>query len=76
MHLWYAASGNTSAIDPTMPAALSPVNIRTPLRPRDLSQERKSRQHSDDSVKPSAAPITSLYPSSFTPMATMTATFS
>ena len=61
---------------PTMPAALSPVNMRTPRSPRDFSQLRKSRQHSADSVKPSAAPMTSRKPSSFTPMATITATFS
>ena len=42
-----------------MPAALSPVNILTPRSPRDFSHERNSRQHSADSVKPSAAPITS-----------------
>ena len=42
-----------------MPAALSPVNILTPRRPRDLSHDRNSRQHSADSVKPSAAPMTS-----------------
>ena len=59
-----------------MPAALSPVNIFTPRRPLDLSHERNSRQHSVDSVKPSAAPMTSRQPSSFAPMATVTATFS
>ena len=42
-----------------MPAALSPVNILTPRRPRDFSHERNSRQHSVDSVNPSAAPMTS-----------------
>ena len=50
--------------------------MRTPRSPRDLSHERNSRQHSADSVKPSAAPMTSRYPSSLTPMATITATFS
>ena len=35
------------------------LNMRTPVRPRPLSQDRNSRQHSADSVKPSAAPITS-----------------
>ena len=55
---------------------MSPVNILTPRSPRDLSHERNSRQHSEDSVKPSAAPMTSRYPSSLTPMATITATFS
>ena len=44
---------------PVMAAALSPVNIRTPESPRAFSHERKSLQHSADSVKPSAAPITS-----------------
>ena len=73
---WYLAPGNTSAIDPTMPATLSPVNMRTPRRPRDFNHDRKSRQHSLDSVKPSAQPTTSRHPSSFTPIATMTATFS
>ena len=48
--LWCAAPGNTSAIGPTIPAALSPVNMRTPRSPRDLSHERNSRQHSEDSV--------------------------
>lgn len=38
--------------------------------------ERNSRQRPEDSVKPSSAPITSRHPSSFTPMATITATFS
>ena len=71
-----AALGNTSAIDPTIPAALSPVNMRTPRVPRDLSHEENSRQHSEDSVKPSAAPMTSRYPLSSAPMATITATFS
>ena len=70
------ASGKTSAIEPTMPAALSPTNMRTPRSPRGLSHDRKSRQHSADSVKPSAAPMISRYPSSLTPMATITATFS
>ena len=76
MQRWYLAPGNTSAIDPTMPAALSPVNMRTSRRPRDFSHDRKSRQHSDDPVKPSAQPMTSRQPSSFTPIATITATFS
>lgn len=76
MRRWYFAFGNTSAIEPAMPAALSPVNMRTPRSPRDFSHDRKSRQHSADSVKPSAHSITSRQPSSFTPMATMTATFS
>ena len=35
------------------------LNMRTPRSPRDLSQERNSRQHSADSVNPSAAPMTS-----------------
>lgn len=35
-----------------MPAALSPVNMRTPRSPRDLSHERNSRQRSEDSVNP------------------------
>jgi len=73
---WYLAPGNTSAIDPTMPAALSPVNMRMPRSPRDFSHDKKPRQHSFDSVKTSAQPTTSRYPSSFTPIATMTATFS
>lgn len=59
-----------------MPAASSPANMRMPRSPRDLSRDRRSRQHSDDSVKPSAQPIASQQPSSFTPIATMTATFS
>lgn len=59
MQRWYFAFGNTSAIEPTMPAALSPTNMRTPRSLRDSSHDRKSRQHSDDSVKPSAQPITS-----------------
>ena len=59
-----------------MPAALSPVNMRTPRSLRDFSHDGKSRQHSADSVKPSAQPTTSRYPSPFTPIATMTATFS
>ena len=59
-----------------MPAALSQASILTPRSPRDLGRERNSRQHSADSVKPSAAPMTSQYPSSLTPMATITATFS
>ena len=59
-----------------MPAALSPVNMRTPRSPRDFSHDKKSCQHSLDSVKPSAQPMTSRYPSPFTPMATITATFS
>ena len=42
-----------------MLAALSPANIFMPRRPRDFSRERNSRQHSEDSVKPSAAPMTS-----------------
>ena len=42
-----------------MPAALSPANVRTPRSPRDLSHERNSRQHSDDSASPSAAPMAS-----------------
>ena len=73
---WQAASGKTSAIDPTMPAALPPVNMRTPRRPRDLSRERSSRRHSEDSVKPSAAPMASRQPSSSTPIAAIAATFS
>ena len=56
---WWAAPGKTSAIEPAMPAALSPVNVRTPRRPRDLGHERNSRQHSADSARPSAAPMTS-----------------
>ena len=48
---------NTSAIEPTMPTALSPVNMRTPRRPRDFSHDKKSRKHSADSVEPSAHPI-------------------
>ena len=59
-----------------MPATSSPVNIHTPRRPRDLSHDRNSRQHSEDSARPSAAPITSRQPSSSAPMATITATFS
>ena len=50
--------------------------MRTPRSPRDLSHDGKSRQHSDDSVKPSAQPIASRQPSSFAPIATMAATFS
>lgn len=59
-----------------MPAALSPVNMRTPRRPRELSHERNSLQHSEDSVKPSAAPMASRHPSPLTPIFTITATFS
>ena len=59
-----------------MPAALSPASILTPRRPRDSSHDRNSRQHSADSVKPSAAPMTSRQPSSLTPIATIAATFS
>lgn len=70
------APGKTPAVEPTIPAALSPTNMRTPRSPRDLSHDRKSRQHSLDSAKPSAQPTTSRYPSSFTPIAAMTATFS
>ena len=53
---WYFAFGNTSAIEPTMSAALSLVNMRTPRSPRDFGHDKKSRQHSVDSVKPSAHP--------------------
>lgn len=76
MQRWNFAFGNTSAIEPTMPAALSPVYMRTPRSPRDFSHDGKPRQHSLDSVKPSVQPTTSRYPSPFTPMDTITATFS
>ena len=59
VHLWQAASGNTSAMAPVMVATLSSVTSRTPESPRPFSHERNSRQHSADSVSPSAAPITS-----------------
>lgn len=55
-----------------MPAALSPVNMRTLRRPRDFGHDGKSRQHSPNS----AQPTTSRQPSSFTPIAAMTAAFS
>ena len=76
MQRWYFAFGNTSAIEPTMPAALSPTNMRAPRSSRDFSQDRKPRQRSLDSVKPSTQPMTSRYPSSFTPIAAIIATFS
>ena len=41
--------------------ALSPVNMRMPRSPRDFSHDRKPRQHSLRSVKPSAQPLTSRY---------------
>ncbi len=50
--------------------------MRTPERPRPLSHKWKFRRHSEDSVNLSAAPMTSRYSPSFTPMAAMTATFS
>nr|WP_275100612.1 hypothetical protein [Olsenella uli] len=59
-----------------MPAAPSPADMRTPRGPRDLSHERSPRQRSEDSAWPPAAPTASRQPSSFTPMATITATFS
>lgn len=39
----YLTFGNTSAIEPTMPAALSPTTMRTPRSPRDFSQDGKPR---------------------------------
>lgn len=42
-----------------MAGALSSVNIRTPERSRPLGYEGNFRQHSADSVNPSAVPITS-----------------
>ena len=38
--LRHAAPGSTPAIEPTIPAALSPASMRTPRGPRDLSHER------------------------------------
>ena len=73
---WQGASGKTSASAPIMPADLSPVTILTPLRPRSRSESRNSRQLSADYVYPSAQPMTSRYPSSFTPIAMSTATLS
>ena len=54
-----ARGGAPNARARMQPAVPAPVNILTPRSPRDFSHERNSRQHSADSVKPSAAPITS-----------------
>ena len=59
VHRRWAASGDTSEIEPTMPDGLSLTLNRTLRGPRDRSQDRKSRQYSDDSVKSSAVPMTS-----------------
>ena len=59
-----------------MPTALSPANTMTPRTPRDLNYDRNSRQHSEDSAKPSATPITARQPSSLTPIATIAANVS
>ena len=47
----------------------------TIAQPARLRTRREIGQRSLDSVKPSAQPMTSRYPSSFTPMDTITATF-
>jgi hypothetical protein len=50
--------------------------MRTPLNPREMSEETNESQLVESSFMPSATPITSRCPSARTPMATSTLTFS
>lgn len=49
--------GDALVIEPTMSASLSHEHPHA-RRPRDLSHERNSRRHSEDSARPSAASMT------------------
>ena len=72
----YLASGNTSPTASSIPKHLSPTMSLTPSRPLPRSHWKKLTQLALSSFMPSAAPKTSRYPSSFTAIATKTATFS
>ena len=73
---WYLASGNTSPTASSIPMHLSPTMSFTPSKPRPRSHWKKLTQLALSSFMPSAAPKTSRKPSSFTAIATKTATFS
>jgi hypothetical protein len=60
----------------TSPAHRSPVTRRTPVSPREMSEETKLFQLAESSFMPSVTPITSRCPSDPTPIATSTLTFS
>ena len=76
MRRWWRASGSSPPTVFTSPAHRSPAAGRTPVKPRPGSEETNEFQLAASSFMPSATPMTSRCPSSPTPMATGTETFS
>ena len=60
----------------TSPAHRSPVTRRTPVSPRERSEETKLFQLAESSFMPSATPITSRCPCDPVPIVTSMLTFS
>ena len=69
-HRCHEAPTNCCATADLRPAWASEMTRCTPLRPRALSERRKSDQNSNDSLSPTAVPNTSRVPSIETPVAT------